>query len=167
MKIIFSFLLIVFSGSAFGQETPTLFILVRHAEKDMKQSTNDPDLSEAGKSRAERLATMFDKTNVTAIYSSDYKRTRQTVQPLAQKKHLVVQTYIPNNDEEIDRILAKNKGGTVVVAGHSNTIPQFANYLIGQPKYQTFEDGEYGNILIVSVVKKGEGVGVIWMTTND
>lgn len=151
---------------AIGQQLPTTFILLRHAEKDMKQSTNDPDLSEAGKKRAERLASMLDKTNVTAVYSSDYKRTRQTVQPLAQRKGLVVQTYIPNKEDDIDRILATNTGGTVVVAGHSNTIPQFVNYLLGEPKYHTFEDGEYGNLLIVSVIRKGEGVKVVWVTTD-
>lgn len=160
------FLLFLITSKALSQEIPTTFILLRHAEKDMKQSTNDPDLSEVGKKRAERLASMLDKTNITAIYSSDYKRTRQTVQPLAQKKGLIVQTYVPNKEEDIDMMLAKNKGGTVVVAGHSNTIPQFANYLLGESRYHTFEDGEYGNLLIVSVVSKGTGVKVIWVQTD-
>ncbi|QOI97711.1 MAG: histidine phosphatase family protein [Flammeovirgaceae bacterium] len=149
-----------------GQEIPTTFILLRHAEKDMKQSTNDPDLSEAGKKRAQRLAVMLDKTAVTAIYSSNYKRTRQTVEPLAQKKGLTIQSYVPNKDEDIDRILAANQGGTVVVAGHSNTIPQFVNYLLGEAQYHTFEDGEYGNLLVVSLVRRGEGVKVVWITTD-
>jgi 2,3-bisphosphoglycerate-dependent phosphoglycerate mutase len=162
--ILFLFLLV--ASQANGQEIPTTFILLRHAEKDMKQSTNDPDLSEAGKKRAERLASMLDKTEVTAIYSSDYKRTRQTVQLLAQKKGQAVQTYVPNKEEDIDLMLAKNKGGTVVVVGHSNTIPQFANYLLGEPKYHTFEDGEYNNLLIVSVASKGVGVKVIWVQTD-
>ncbi|MDL5047929.1 phosphoglycerate mutase family protein [Oscillatoria amoena NRMC-F 0135] len=166
MKRFCGLLLILLSGVAFGQEIPTMFILVRHAEKDMKQSTNDPDLSEAGKKRADKLAHLLEKTNITAIYSSNYKRTRQTVEPLARSKTLEVQTYVPNKEEDIDMMLAKNKGGTVVVAGHSNTIPQFANYLLGESTYHTFEDGDYGNILIVSVVKKGEGVKVVWVTTD-
>ncbi|MCK6617625.1 MAG: histidine phosphatase family protein [Cyclobacteriaceae bacterium] len=150
----------------YGQQTPTTFILLRHAEKDMKQSTNDPDLSEAGKKRAQRLASMLIKTPVTAIYSSDYKRTRQTVEPLAQQKGLIIKSYIPNKDEDVDRILAENIGGTVVVAGHSNTIPQFVNYLLGEAKYHTFEDGEYGNLLVVSLIRRGEGVKVVWITTD-
>jgi broad specificity phosphatase PhoE len=163
-SIAFGFLLI--SAIAAGQEIPTTFILLRHAEKDMKQSTNNPDLSDEGKKRADRLASMLDKTTVTAIYSSDYKRTRQTVQPLAQRKGLPIQTYVPNKEEDIDAILARNRGGTVVVAGHSNTIPQFVNYLLGEPKYHTFEDGEYGNLLIVSLIRRGEGVKVVWINTD-
>jgi broad specificity phosphatase PhoE len=163
-SIAFGFLLI--SAIAAGQEIPTTFILLRHAEKDMKQSTNNPDLSDEGKKRADRLASMLDKTTVTAIYSSDYKRTRQTVQPLAQRKGLPIQTYVPNKEEDIDTILARNRGGTVVVAGHSNTIPQFVNYLLGEPKYHTFEDGEYGNLLIVSLIRRGEGVKVVWINTD-
>lgn len=153
-------------GFTFCQEIPTTFILLRHAEKEMKKNTNDPDLSEAGKKRANRLALMLDKTHITAIYSSDYQRTRQTVQPLAQRKGLTVQTYVPNKEEDMDMILAKNKGGTILVAGHSNTIPQFANYLLGEPRYQTFDDGEYGNFLIISLIRRGEGVKVVWITTD-
>ncbi len=63
-------------------------------------------------------------------------------------------------------MLTKNQGGTVLVAGHSNTIPQFANYLVGQSTYHTFEDGDYNNILVVSVVKKGIGAKVIWIKTD-
>jgi len=163
---IFALGFLLISTCAAGQEIPTTFILLRHAEKDMKQSTNDPDLSDAGKKRAERLASMLDKTVVTAIYSSDYKRTRQTVQSLAQRKGLPIQTYVPNQEDDIDAILAKNRGGTVVVAGHSNTIPQFVNYLLGEPRYHTFEDGEYGNLIIVSLIGRGAGVKVVWVTTD-
>jgi hypothetical protein len=39
--------------------------------------------------------------------------------------------------------------GTVVICGHSNTIPALANILIGKEQYKTFDDSDYGNLLII------------------
>jgi hypothetical protein len=37
------------------------------------------------------------------------------------------------------------------------------NYLIGEDKYKPFEDGEYGNIIIVSVTALGKNAKVLWL----
>ncbi len=55
-------------------------LVVRHGEKI---SDADERLTEAGRARAERLAKMLKDAGVTAIYSTDTERTRDTVQPLA------------------------------------------------------------------------------------
>ncbi|MCU0398759.1 MAG: histidine phosphatase family protein, partial [Cyclobacteriaceae bacterium] len=68
MKVL-TFCLLIFSALAVhAQESITTFILIRHAEKDLTQSTNDPDLSEEGKMRANRLAQLLAETEVSAIY---------------------------------------------------------------------------------------------------
>jgi hypothetical protein len=35
--------------------------------------------------------------------------------------------------------------------------------LIGKDSYHQFEDSEYGNIIIVSVLQKGKKANVVWL----
>lgn len=163
-KIVVALFLFLSSAAFCQEELVTTFILVRHAEKDLTQSTNDPDLSAEGKARAERLVQMLKKTEIQAIYSTPYKRTQQTVAPLASSKSLPVVSYQGNKLEEVDTILKQHAGETIVMAGHSNTIPQVVNYLLGEEKYRVMEDGDYGNIIVVSVVAKGKNAKVVWLT---
>jgi broad specificity phosphatase PhoE len=124
----------------------TTFILVRHAEKE--NTPNDPGLTKEGQERAQSLVRLLEKQKVDAIYSTNYNRTKNTVQPLANAKEVTIQTYQSLNTEEI---IAKYQSGTVVICGHSNTIPQLANTLLGSKKFDNFDDSDYGNILIVTV----------------
>lgn len=127
---------------------PTTLILIRHAEKG-NDGTNDPPLAEEGAKRAAHLVETLNSTNITAIYSTDYKRTKSTIAPLAQTKGLEVKLYTAMKEEELKKIMNENKGGTVVICGHSNTTPWSANFLTGE-KLSNFADTEYGNILIVT-----------------
>lgn len=164
MKRLFILLFVAFCAAASAQEKViTTFILVRHAEKDLTQSTNDPDLSADGKTRAVRLNELLKKTDVAAVYSTPYKRTQQTVEALATEKGLKVISYQANKMDEIDTMIKQHAGGTVVVSGHSNTIPLVANYLIGEDKYKQFDDADYGNIIIISVAERGKNAKVVWM----
>lgn len=155
--------LFLFSTELSAQDKLTTFILIRHAEKDMTQSTNDPDLSAEGKKRAERLAALLNEGEVNAIYSTPYKRTRQTVELLAKAKGLSINDYQVNKEEEIDRMIASHAGGTIVVSGHSNTIPWFANKLLGYDKYRPWEDGDYDNVLLITVTERGKLAKLVWL----
>ena len=84
MKKLFVILLLLVSTLSWAQETTT-FILVRHAEK-ASDGTSDPALTKAGAARANNILSLFQKTEITAIYSSNYKRTKMTVAPLAEAK---------------------------------------------------------------------------------
>src|SRR5947199_7418785 len=68
----------------------TTIILIRHAEKIIDPNNPDVDLSAAGQARAQELARMFGDTGINAIYATQYKRTQQTVKPLADKLGLPV-----------------------------------------------------------------------------
>src|SRR5687767_13230671 len=86
-------ILFLFANSstiAAGQDKT--LILVRHAEKADATST-DPELSDAGKQRAERLMSIVKKYKPGAVYSTDFKRTRDTAAPMAARRSLQVQTY--------------------------------------------------------------------------
>ena len=164
IKTLITFLLVINAFLGLSQTAPiTTFILVRHAEKDLTQSTADPDLSQEGKDRALNLVKMLNQTEIQAIYSTDFKRTKQTVDPTATAKSLSVNIYDPRQTGEIDIMLQKHAGQTLLVSGHSNTIPAFVNYLIGLEKYKPMGDGEYGNIIIVSVAQRGEKAKVVWL----
>ena len=168
MKIIIRSLLLVAIiwltiGDALAQEQITTFILLRHGERS-DEAGNDPDLSEAGKARATRLAEMLSKASIQAIYSTSYKRTRNTVSPLAKAKGLEILPYETLTGEPLDKMLKDHAGGTVVISGHSNTIPWTANYLIGKEQFKNFADDDYKNFLVVSVLKKGSVTNITWLT---
>lgn len=161
MKKLF-FILFVFTATLSSAQTATTFILVRHAEKGT-DDPRDPDLSDAGKQRAQLLANLLKETKVDAIYSTPYKRTKNTVGPLALAKSLEIGS-MGVKMEEIDALLKKHEGGTIVLAGHSNTIPGIANYLTGTQDYKNFDDSDYDNILIVTVIEKGKNAKVVWLS---
>ena len=101
-------------------------ILVRHTEKDTNDA-NDPDLSDAGRARAEAFTRMFSKAGVTALVHTEYKRTRDTLAPLARQLEAEPETI---EAREMPRLLARlssaKAGEVIAVAGHSNTIPAIA-----------------------------------------
>lgn len=139
---------------------PTTFILLRHAEK-ASDGTEDPDLKAEGEERAQRLTEFLKDTQVDGIYATNFRRTRQTVEPLAELKKLEVQRYEAFKAEEIENMLSKHRGGTIVVCGHSNNIPWTANLLMGREEMEEYEESEYGIFLIVTVVEKGTNAKVV------
>jgi 2,3-bisphosphoglycerate-dependent phosphoglycerate mutase len=154
-KILLSILLMAMLTPVMAQQTITTVILMRHGEK-VNDGTDDPGLTPQGLERAARLAELLKNTTIDAIYSSPFQRTRNTIAPLAQAKGLTVQTYDPKKPEEIDAIVKKHAGHTVVVCGHSNTTPRMANRLLGKPHFKDFEETEFGNVLLIDVIVPGE-----------
>ena len=126
----------------------TTIFLVRHAEK--VDSSRDPDLSLDGKARAVRLMELLQDANVKAVYSTDYIRTRETARPLAEKRNLSVETYRPF-DEAMVTGLKSSQAGNVLVVGHSNTIPDLVNKLIGETRYEQLADTEYSKLFVVTI----------------
>ncbi|MEO5980062.1 MAG: phosphoglycerate mutase family protein [Chryseolinea sp.] len=145
-----------------AQSTITTFILIRHAEKVL-DSSEDPVLLPKGEERAKKLVSVLEKTKVDAIYSTKFNRTMSTVSPLASSKGLDVRVYEPFKETPIDEILKQHPGGTVVISGHSNSIPWIANLLVGKKEFADFSDDDYGNILIVDVIAKGKVAKVTWL----
>lgn len=148
-------ILLVLASSAHAQHMTT-FIIVRHAEKSMSESTSDPSLAPEGTERAKKLAEMLKEVDVTAIYSTNFKRTKSTVAPLAEAKSLTVQDYKSFKEAEIDELIKKHVGGTIVIAGHSNTVPGMVNVLIGKDTYKNLDDSDYGSLFIVSLTERGK-----------
>jgi broad specificity phosphatase PhoE len=109
----------------------TTVLVVRHAEKASVTST-DPHLSAAGKLRAKELAHVAGSVGVTAIYATNFQRTQETVAPLAAALHL---TPVVKNagltEELVEEIKTTRRGQTVLVCGHSDTVPDIVKRLSG------------------------------------
>jgi broad specificity phosphatase PhoE len=130
----------------------TTVILVRHAEKIIDPNNNDVDLSAAGQTRAQEIARIFGDTGIKAIYATQYKRTQETVKPLADKLGLPV--TVVNSKGTADLIRAQHSGQTVFVAGHNNTVPEIIAAL-GGPQFPTIPETEFDNLYIVTVYRTG------------
>ena len=128
-------------------------ILVRHAEK--VDASQDPELTEAGKQRAERLAKIVKKYKPGAIYSTDFKRTRDTAAPMAARRRLKVEIYDPKNPADLIDTIMKSKTKRFMIVGHSNTIPGLANLLGKKELFKNLDDAEHGVIWIMRL-KDGE-----------
>ncbi|PYS98679.1 MAG: hypothetical protein DMF63_14920 [Acidobacteria bacterium] len=125
-------------------------ILVRHAEK--VDASQDPGLSVEGKARAETLAKIVKRYKPGAIYSTDFKRTRDTVAPMASRRKLQIQIYDPKKPGELVDTIMKGKTKRFLIAGHSNTIPGLANLLGKKELFKNLDDSEYGAIYIVRII---------------
>src|SRR5687767_5629493 len=112
--------LILFSAiTLLAQTNPviTTFILVRHAEK--ATGGDDPDLKPEGHERAKLLASVLKNTSLSAVYSTRYNRTKNTVSPVAKEKGLEVQVYENLKASELDALVTKHSGETILIGGHS------------------------------------------------
>ncbi|MBX3241920.1 MAG: histidine phosphatase family protein [Chitinophagaceae bacterium] len=146
LLILFCWSLAFHSTAQEGQVTKV--ILVRHAEK-ADDGTKDPPLSEAGKNRAVRLAKILSDIVADALYATPYKRTKETLAPLSNALKIPVSTYPPPGMEAIEKMVHTSPGKTIVIAGHSNTIPPIVNRLIREQKFPELEESEYGKIWVL------------------
>jgi len=137
-------------------EKTTTYYLIRHAEKDRSNPDNeDPNLNEDGLKRAEKWATIFSEIEFDAIYSSNFKRTQQTAKPTADSRNFPVNSYDPHEVYE-SNFFDFTEGMKVLVVGHSNTIPKFANFVLGEERYENIPDSIDGRLYIVT--KNGANV---------
>lgn len=136
---------------------PTTVILVRHAER-ATEPASDPVITPAGEQRAQALAAALKDAGVQAILTTQFQRTRLTASPLAEALGIaaeVVEARGATHPQEVARaILSKHAGKTVVVVGHSNTVPAIAAAL-GAPNPGEITDTTYDNLFIVTVPAAG------------
>ena len=146
-------------------ETETsVYYLIRHAEKDRSDTSNkDPKLTKAGHNRAVYWSNVFKHVQFDAVYSTEYNRTRETAAPTADANELEVTSYHPFK-MKMDKFLKDTNGKTVLIVGHSNTTPDFANRLLGKEMFESIDDNNNGNLYIVTVT--GEKRTVQLLTLN-
>ncbi|NVJ89987.1 MAG: histidine phosphatase family protein [Flavobacteriaceae bacterium] len=149
-KYLLGFLFLSFLlQSCSSQETT--YYLIRHAEKDRSDtSNNNPNLSKKGQQRAQNWANYFSDIDLDAVYSTNYNRTIQTATPTAESKNLEILKYDPRN-MYTDDFQKDTEGKTVLIVGHSNTTPYFANKILNENKYSDMDDNDNSSLYIVKI----------------
>jgi broad specificity phosphatase PhoE len=149
--------LLLVSGTANAQ--PSTVILVRHAEKAAKPA-DDPPLTNEGERRARDLVAALADAHVTTVIATQFQRTQATAKPIAQAVGqttiIVPATSDPKGHAAavVEKIRGAAAGGTVVIVGHSNTIPLIIEAL-GGPKMQDLCDAEYANLFVLQMSATG------------
>ena len=131
---------------------PTVFLLVRHAEK---LGGSDPGLTADGQARANALADVLADADVDLIVSSQFRRTRDTAAPLAARLGMEVETRALDGNDAAGSSAAialdlatTHAGQTILMVGHSNTIPHIASALTGIPM-DDLDERDYDNLFVV------------------
>jgi broad specificity phosphatase PhoE len=135
------------SGPGPAAASPTTVLLVRHADRD-----GDKDaLAPAGVARALELVHVASKAGVSAISCTKTDRTRKTAAPLATALKISPVELEPKDvDGVAKRILADNRGKTVLVVGHSNTVPAIIAAL-GGPKLPDLAETDFDDLYVVTI----------------
>jgi 2,3-bisphosphoglycerate-dependent phosphoglycerate mutase len=140
-------------------ELPTTVIVIRHAEKEIIESEEDPNLTELGYARAEMFADRMENYPITAIYTTKYKRNKLTVDDIARRKKIKPLIYEGHDFEGLSKtIREKHYGEHVVVCGHSNTVLEIIEALGGKRPIEEINDEDYSYMFIVEI--EGEKVKV-------
>lgn len=129
---------------------PTLaadIYLVRHAEKQTGVS-EDPSLTETGRLRAANLAVVLKSAELEHVFTTDYKRTRETAVPVAESAGVEMEIYDPEGLDALAARLLKSRDSALVV-GHSNTTPELVDLLGGEAGQPIVEAWEYDRLYLL------------------
>jgi phosphohistidine phosphatase SixA len=158
MKYLFIFLAIVaLQNSAAAQQEPavTKIFIVRHAEKE---AGKDPLLTAAGNARAGDLKRTLQNEGIQKIYVSQYRRTQNTGDSLRLQLKIDTVHYAADTlcDNLINAIMEHSDfGKTILIIGHSNTIPQIIRKLgVTDYPYGDIPDNEFDNLFMITYKKE-------------
>jgi|CXWL01.1.fsa_nt_gi broad specificity phosphatase PhoE len=135
------------------------FYIVRHAEKARPlagmsaMEASDPPLSDSGQLRAIQLREALKNHNIQYIFSTNYKRTISTAQPLNELRGVTrIEIYSAKKDstDAFIKKLKLIKKDNVLIVGHSNTVDDIANMLCGSTVVPgDLKDAQYDNLFVV------------------
>ena len=141
----FALSLLLFVSVSIASAQPVV-VVVRHAEKATNGGDN-PDLSSAGRARADALARILKDSGITAIFISEFKRTQETAAPTATLIH-VTPTVVAAKDTAALVARLHQLSGNALVVGHGDTIPNIVKAL-GINRPINIPDADYSELLIV------------------
>jgi broad specificity phosphatase PhoE len=149
---------IALTAAAARAEPPRTVFLVRHAEKG---DGRDPSLTDVGQRRAEILSAMLADAGITAIFTSQYKRTQETAAPLAKRLGVSV-TVVParDTDELLSKVRALAPGGRALIVGHNDTVPGLVLRLTGV-RVADLSLADYDRLYVATIRGDGQGEVVV------
>lgn len=147
--------------SAALAQRPTTVILVRHAETVATNPLDrNPSLSREGQRRARDLSAALRGRRVNAILVTQYRRTRETARPLAASRGITPEETRMSRDtdsaaaEVASLIRARHRGQTVVVIGHSTTVPKIIA-LLGGPTLRPLCENAHSHLYTLVIPRAG------------
>jgi broad specificity phosphatase PhoE len=151
-------MIVLLPSGAPAQQATQLVILVRHAEK---ASCKDGDsvLSKRGQIRAQALVAALQDKPVKHIVTTQFKRTQETAAPLAEKLGIQPRKVKKDNNtskhvEEVVKAVRSHAPETVLVVGHSDTVPKIIGRLKG-PKLSNLPGNKYSILFLATVRSDG------------
>jgi broad specificity phosphatase PhoE len=130
--------------------------IVRHAEKEPvledapEPERKDPPLSAAGQLRALGLAKDLPVREIEAVYVTDTKRCRDTASAVLAVKAVTPTIYPAQDTEGLAQRIRRRRGQSVLVVGHSNTIPPLLAELGVEDPIEIADD-QYGDLWVVTL----------------
>lgn len=138
MKVLYWISALVLAGCSTAASEPReqAFHVMRHLHK---AAGTDPGLTEEGRRCAARLADEMAASGIRSIYASTTRRARETAAPLAARLGLTPVEYDPRDTPGLAARVAAEPG-SVLVVGHSNTVPEIVERLGGARPGDLAED---------------------------
>lgn len=136
-----------------------MVILVRHAEA-APEPRRDPPLTDAGKARAGELVRALQAAQVGSGIVTQFRRTRETADAVLRPRGIepiVVEAaggFTAHVDSVAGAVRARPPGETVLVVGHSNTIPAIIAAL-GGPRLPDLCERQYASLFILTLPAAG------------
>ena len=101
---------------------------------------------------------------MTAVVTTQYRRTEETARPTAQEFGLTPQVVpargsVADHAAAVARAVMLHAGGTILVVEHFNTIPDIVAAL-GAPRPPAIGETEYDRMTIVSIAWGGKATVV-------
>lgn len=142
-------LVFLFLGWSVNVQAQIKIVLLRHSVK-AETAGRDPELNAAGKQYAEALNRFFAEEKFDGAYATPFKRTQQTIAPVAVKNQLAIRDYGPVDGKGLLAKIQDSKQKAVIVAGHSNTLHHLVNYFVPEADMKELEETDYGKIFMIT-----------------
>ncbi len=157
LTVVFLALALLICSTKANTQSSTIFLL-RHGETvfpPYQENPPNPHLNDAGLERARLLAKMLRSEQIDHIFSTDYRRTQQTIAPLSEAKNIPITVY---NGRKLEDLARKIKGlrGNIVVCGHSNTTGEMVQLLGGRPGEKIDRQTEFDRLYVLHQLPNGQ-----------
>ena len=144
--VVLFLLLLVWSLPCLAQRT---IVVVRHADKI--DDSDDAVLSPTGEAQAKRLAHVLKDLGISAIYTTQFKRTIQTATPLADLLKIKLLAYEQTDVNAVaTEIRRKHPKEVVMVVGHRSTVPKILKQF-GASEPVALGSSEYDSLFILTL----------------
>ena len=144
------FAVLLFSATNKKEDQTKYIYLVRHAEKDLTDSTDNPPLTPEGEARAQRLVEEFAAIELDQIFSTRYERNMNTVRPLAEKKNKSIETYLWKDYENLVMKIKSTASNSILICGHGDNLLPIIALFGGKSTLKQLGHNEYDKLFKIT-----------------